>query len=96
MGNNINRKVPGTTPPYTTSDDEQLIRLPLVLRWDNGYKFSLSFRHGCATSEEIFWKLRSIQTFIQELHWPDEIFAEHMMNRLKLMAADMTAACLDR
>ena len=65
-----------------------------------GYKeilyISLSFRHGCATSEEIFWKLRSIQTFIQELHWPDEIFAEHMMNRLKLMAADMTAACLDR
>uniref|UniRef100_A0A7M5XHN5 Uncharacterized protein n=1 Tax=Clytia hemisphaerica TaxID=252671 RepID=A0A7M5XHN5_9CNID len=52
--------------------------------------------HGCATSEDIFWKLRSLQTFIHDLHWPDEVFADHMMNRLKLMAADMTTACLDR
>jgi len=57
---------------------------------------SLFRRHGCGTSEEIFWKLRSIQAFIQDLHWPDEIFAEHMTTRLKLMAADMTAACIDR
>ncbi|XP_057297243.1 calcium-dependent secretion activator 1-like isoform X2 [Hydractinia symbiolongicarpus] len=51
---------------------------------------------GCSTSEEIFWKLRSIQAFIQDLHWPDDVFAEHMMNRLKLMAADMSEACVSR
>ena len=53
-------------------------------------------RHGCETSEEIFWKLRSIQAFIQDLHWPDEVFGEHMTSRLKLMAADMAEACVTR
>ena len=54
------------------------------------------FSHGCATSEEIFWKLGSIQAFIQDLHWPDDIFGEHIATRLKLMAADMTEAIVTR
>ena len=57
---------------------------------------SVVYSHSCATSEEIFWKLRSIQTFIQDLHWPDDDFADHMSNRLKLMAADMAEACITR
>ncbi|XP_047122675.1 calcium-dependent secretion activator 1 isoform X1 [Hydra vulgaris] len=55
-----------------------------------------SVGHGCATSEEVFWKLSSIQAFIQDLHWPDEIFAEHIATRLKRMAADMTEAIVNR
>ena len=27
------------------------------------------FRHGCATSEDILWKLDALQDFIRHLHW---------------------------
>ena len=48
--------------------------------------------NGCATSEDLLWKLDALQTFIRELSWPEEVFAEHLDNRLKLMAADMIEA----
>lgn len=44
------------------------------------------------TSSELLWKLDALQTFIRELHWPEESFAEHLDNRLKMMAADMIDA----
>uniref|UniRef100_A0A1I8HJW2 Calcium-dependent secretion activator n=1 Tax=Macrostomum lignano TaxID=282301 RepID=A0A1I8HJW2_9PLAT len=47
---------------------------------------------GCATSEDLLWKLEALQSFIADLHWPDPPFAEHLDNRLKLMAADMLEA----
>ncbi|CAF0748850.1 unnamed protein product [Adineta ricciae] len=49
--------------------------------------------HGCATSEDILWKLDALQDFIRHLHWPDEIFGEHLEKRLKQMASDMIEAC---
>ncbi len=51
---------------------------------------------GCGTSEDMLWKLDALQAFIKDLHWPDEIFAEHLEHRLKQMAADMIEACASR
>ncbi|XP_065315951.1 calcium-dependent secretion activator 1-like isoform X2 [Gordionus sp. m RMFG-2023] len=52
--------------------------------------------NGCTTSEDMFWKLESLQTFIEQLKWPDEVFAKHLEQRLKLMAADMIESCVAR
>ncbi|XP_067934270.1 calcium-dependent secretion activator 1-like isoform X2 [Watersipora subatra] len=51
---------------------------------------------GCATSEDMLWKLSALQTFIKELQWPEEVFAEHLEHRLKLMASDMIEAAGNR
>ncbi|XP_077867039.1 calcium-dependent secretion activator 1-like [Saccoglossus kowalevskii] len=52
--------------------------------------------NGTATSEDLFWKLDALQTFIRDLHWPEEVFAKHLDHRLKLMAADMIESCICR
>jgi hypothetical protein len=52
--------------------------------------------NGCATSEDMLWKLDALQSFIMDLHWPDEVFAEHLTHRLKLMSADMIEAAAKR
>ena len=44
----------------------------------------------------MLWKLNALQTFISDLHWPDEVFAKHLEQRLKLMAADMIESCVKR
>ena len=59
-------------------------------------KFQLFKRQGCLTSEDMLWKLDALQSFIKDLHWPDEVFAEHLENRLKQMASDMIEACSAR
>jgi calcium-dependent secretion activator len=51
---------------------------------------------GCATSEDMLWKLDALQTFTKDLHWPDPVFYEHLENRLKQMASDMIEACATR
>ena len=53
-------------------------------------------RSGCATSEDMLWKLDALQSFIRDLHWPEEVFADHLDHRLKLMAADMIEAAAKR
>lgn len=53
-------------------------------------------RNGCATSEDLFWKLDALQSFIRDLHWPDAEFRQHLEQRLKLMACDMIESCLQR
>jgi hypothetical protein len=57
---------------------------------------SVPCSNGCATSEDMLWKLDVLQSFIRELHWPEEVFAEHLDHRLKLMAADMIEAAAKR
>ncbi|XP_077497151.1 calcium-dependent secretion activator 1 isoform X4 [Amblyomma americanum] len=52
--------------------------------------------NGCPSSEELFWKLDALQCFIRDLHWPDEVFAKHLEQRLKLMACDMVESCVTR
>ena len=53
-------------------------------------------RQGCLTSEDMLWKLDALQSFIKDLHWPDEVFGEHLEHRLKQMASDMIEACSSR
>ncbi|CAB1314845.1 unnamed protein product, partial [Coregonus sp. 'balchen'] len=45
--------------------------------------------NGSGTSEDLFWKLDALQTFIRDLHWPEEEFGKHLESRLKLMSSDM-------
>lgn len=52
--------------------------------------------NGCATSEDLFWKLDALQSFIGGLHWPDQEFRGHLEQRLKLMASDMIESCIQR
>ena len=54
------------------------------------------FSSGCATSEDLFWKLDALQSFIRELHWPDPEFGLHLNQRLKLMACDMIESSIQR
>ncbi|XP_061628393.1 calcium-dependent secretion activator 2 isoform X1 [Phyllopteryx taeniolatus] len=55
-----------------------------------------SVKNGSATSEDLFWKLNALQMFVSDLDWPEAEFAEHLERRLKLMASDMTEACVKR
>ncbi|KAF7490438.1 Calcium-dependent secretion activator [Sarcoptes scabiei] len=59
-------------------------------KWDN--KGSA----GCVTSVELFWKLNTLQNFIHDLHWPDEVFGNHLEQRLKLMACDMIETSINQ
>ncbi|XP_051767526.1 calcium-dependent secretion activator 1 isoform X1 [Ctenopharyngodon idella] len=52
--------------------------------------------NGSGTSEDLFWKLDALQTFIRDLHWPEEEFAKHLESRLKLMSSDMIESCVKR
>ncbi|XP_026713000.1 calcium-dependent secretion activator 1 isoform X7 [Athene cunicularia] len=52
--------------------------------------------NGSGTSEDLFWKLDALQTFIRDLHWPEEEFGKHLEQRLKLMASDMIESCVKR
>ncbi|XP_055703920.1 calcium-dependent secretion activator isoform X12 [Phlebotomus papatasi] len=63
-------------------------------RWES--KGDSSISNGCATSEDLFWKLDALQSFIRDLHWPDAEFRQHLEQRLKLMACDMIESCIQR
>ncbi|CAG5984424.1 unnamed protein product [Menidia menidia] len=52
--------------------------------------------NGSGTSEDLFWKLDALQTFIKDLHWPEEEFCKHLETRLKLMSSDMIESCVKR
>lgn len=58
--------------------------------------FCVVCRNGCATSEDLFWKLDALQSFIRDLHWPDAEFRTHLEQRLKMMASDMIDSCIQR
>lgn len=74
-----------------------------MLQYSRARKLRLFNRHcfryysnGCATSEDLFWKLDALQSFIRDLHWPDEEFRMHLEQRLKLMACEMIESCVHR
>ena len=52
--------------------------------------------NGCATSEDMLWKLEALQTFVFDLHWPDEVFGEHISSRLKTLSTEMIEAAANR
>jgi len=53
-------------------------------------------RNGCATSEDMLWKLEALQTFVFDLHWPDEVFGEHINQRLRTLSTEMIEAAANR
>ncbi|CAL8381744.1 unnamed protein product [Boreogadus saida] len=52
--------------------------------------------NGSSTSEDLFWKLDALQTFIRDLHWPEDEFAKHLESRIQLMSSDMIENCVKR
>ncbi|MCJ8735979.1 hypothetical protein PDJAM_G00253650 [Pangasius djambal] len=88
----------------------QELYMPLVVRYIDLMESSIaqsvhrgfeqetwqSVNNGSATSEDLFWKLDSLQMFVMDLHWPEPEFARHLEQRLKLMASDMMEACVKR
>ncbi|XP_015112316.1 calcium-dependent secretion activator isoform X1 [Diachasma alloeum] len=52
--------------------------------------------NGCATSEDLFWKLDALQAFIAGLHWPDQEFRTQLEQRLKQMASEMIEQCITK
>uniref|UniRef100_A0A0N4UNE0 Calcium-dependent secretion activator n=1 Tax=Dracunculus medinensis TaxID=318479 RepID=A0A0N4UNE0_DRAME len=50
-------------------------------------------KDGCATSEDIFWKLDALQGFIQDLNWPEDEFAKYLLMRMKTLANEMISKC---
>lgn len=89
----------GQMPSFITAAScvlvlENNISEPCILRVLIFYVIFL--RNGCATSEDLFWKLDALQSFISDLHWPDMEFRQHLEQRLKLMACDMIESCIQR
>nr|XP_044615563.1 calcium-dependent secretion activator 2 isoform X13 [Equus asinus] len=88
----------------------QEIFVPLVVRYVDLMESSIAqsihrgfeqetwqpVNNGSATSEDLFWKLDALQMFVLDLHWPEQEFAHHLEQRLKLMASDMIEACVKR
>ena len=73
------------------------VKLQIINFGKLSYQLTIhNFRNGCATSEDLFWKLDALQSFIRDLHWPDIEFAEHLNQRLKMMACDMIDSCIKR
>lgn len=52
-----------------------------------------SYRDGCATSEDTYWKLDALQSFVQDLNWPEEEFARYLQIRMKALASEMINKC---
>ncbi|XP_012728191.1 calcium-dependent secretion activator 1 isoform X9 [Fundulus heteroclitus] len=52
--------------------------------------------NGSGTSEDLFWKLDALQTFIRDLHWPEDEFAKHLESRIRLMSSNMIENCVKR
>ncbi|XP_042582234.1 calcium-dependent secretion activator 1-like isoform X10 [Cyprinus carpio] len=53
--------------------------------------------NGSGTSEDLFWKLDALQTFIRDLHWPEEEYSKkHHNNIMKLMSSDMIETSVKR
>ncbi|XP_037728513.1 calcium-dependent secretion activator isoform X2 [Drosophila subpulchrella] len=70
--------------------------VPKLPKQSNSTAASDEMRNGCATSEDLFWKLDALQSFIRDLHWPDAEFRQHLEQRLKMMAVDMIEQCIQR
>ncbi|XP_074526705.1 calcium-dependent secretion activator 1 isoform X1 [Halichoeres trimaculatus] len=52
--------------------------------------------NGSGSSEDLFWKLDALQTFIRDLHWPEDDFAKHLESRIQLMSSNMIENCVKR
>ncbi|ETN74319.1 hypothetical protein NECAME_13044 [Necator americanus] len=76
---------------------------PLVVRYTDLMEHSISQsidkgfskekweprKEGCATSEDIYWKLDALHTFVSDLNWPEEEFRKYLNVRMKSLTSDM-------
>ncbi|KAE9419845.1 hypothetical protein Angca_004255 [Angiostrongylus cantonensis] len=76
---------------------------PLVVRYTDLMEHSISQsidkgfskekweprKEGCATSEDIYWKLDALHMFIVDLNWPEEEFRKYLNVRMKSLTSDM-------
>ncbi|XP_017062659.1 calcium-dependent secretion activator isoform X2 [Drosophila eugracilis] len=76
--------------------DQVNFYVPKLPKQSNSTAACDDMRNGCATSEDLFWKLDALQSFIRDLHWPDAEFRQHLEQRLKMMAVDMIEQCIQR
>ncbi|VDM71282.1 unnamed protein product [Strongylus vulgaris] len=53
-------------------------------------------KEGCATSEDIYWKLDALQTFVSDLNWPEEEFRKYLNVRMKSLTSDMISKVASR
>ncbi|EGT48715.1 hypothetical protein CAEBREN_31721 [Caenorhabditis brenneri] len=54
-----------------------------------------SRKEGCATSEDIYWKLDALQTFVVDLNWPEEDFRKYLQTKMKSLTSDMISKVSD-
>ena len=87
--------LPGAPGTFSAPMQNSHVKLSIRLSFSIAEYF-VFYRNGCATSEDLFWKLDALQSFIRDLHWPDAEFAGHLEQRLKLMAADMMESSIQR
>ena len=50
-------------------------------------------KDGCATSEDIYWKLDALQGFVRDLNWPEEEFTIYLASRMRTLASEMISKC---
>jgi len=77
------------------SNNQSIYAIHISFTENNCFVYN-SHRNGCATSEDMLWKLEALQTFVCDLHWPDEVFAEHVNHRLRSMSTEMIEAAANR
>ncbi|CDR32668.1 Calcium-dependent secretion activator [Caenorhabditis elegans] len=54
-----------------------------------------SRKEGCATSEDIYWKLDALHTFVIDLNWPEEDFRKYLQTKMKSLTSDMISKVSD-
>jgi len=47
-------------------------------------------------AKEVLWQLDSLQNFLKELRWPDEVFSCHITHRMKMLSSDMIQSVVAR
>nr|XP_046236137.1 calcium-dependent secretion activator 1 isoform X5 [Scatophagus argus] len=90
---NVNLQMPKV--PNLTAPSVNLPQMPSFSP-PNWMTANYDSDNGSGTSEDLFWKLDALQTFIRDLHWPEEEFGKHLETRLKLMSSDMIESCVKR
>lgn len=78
----------------STMNENILTKILLMYQSRNSINYFYS--SGCATSEDMFWKLGALQTFIADLQWPEEEFRGHLERRMKSLAADIIGQCTQK
>ncbi|XP_075263104.1 calcium-dependent secretion activator 1-like [Convolutriloba macropyga] len=49
---------------------------------------------SCLSSEDVFWKVRALKNFIDDLRWPDEEFSQHLTFRMMFLASNVLEAVI--